>query len=158
MLGIVCVIEDQWNYTLTDRDMDVIQMYSESAGILGADFLAIIDRTTPGIYHNGDNDRIPFSVFKTYDELFEEYPHYTRVFFSQKYKADGYHLVDLNDMAHPHDALYIFGGDGGGLCLKSMEIRSRDIIATIPLPGDLWQIACVSIVLYDRLRKSKQWQ
>jgi len=65
MLGIVCAIEDQWNYTLTDRDIDVLQMYSESAGILGADFLAVIDRTSVGIFHNGDNDRIPFSVYSS---------------------------------------------------------------------------------------------
>ena len=60
---------------------------------------------------------------------------------------------DLRTYTHPERAFYIFGPEDGTLGKRVLE-KCRDKVM-VPTNGCMNLAACVNVVLYDRLQKSK---
>ena len=60
----------------------------------------------------------------------------------------------LQDYTHPERAFYIFGAEDATLGARVLS-RCRDVIY-VPTNGCMNLAACVNVVLYDRLAKSKR--
>lgn len=157
MIGVVIHLEDRWNYTQSDRDIEIMQMFHESAKGLNVNLFIVIDKTTDGIVYKLPTD-IKCEVYKTLDEALQNYLDYTKLYFEHinaippetKY-------ITLNKLAHPKDnVLYIFGGDEAGLNFSGLKLGKKDKIITIDITRMiLWQIVAMTIAMYDRYLKIK---
>jgi hypothetical protein len=153
MIGVVIHLEDRWNYVQSDRDIEIMQMYHESAKGLNANLFIVIDKTTDGMVYKLPTD-IKCEVYKTLDEALENYPDYTKLYFEHP-NAISIDYITLDELIHPQDnVLYIFGGDENGLNITSLKANEQLIAINIS-KYILWSIVAMSIVMYDRYIKVK---
>ena len=154
MVGVVVHLEDKWNYTQSDRDIDILQMFEETVKALGVDTFIIIDKTTDGMVHNFGSIDITYAKYGTLDEALAAYPDVNKFYFehTRSIPAETKYIT-LDELAHPVDnVLYIFGGDEQSLNLHNIEgtVVSIEVSHYI-----LWSIVAMSLVLYDRYIKGK---
>ena len=154
MVGVVVHLEDKWNYTQSDRDIDILQMYEETVKALGVDTFIIIDKTTDGMVHNFGSIDITYAKYNTLEEALAAHPSATKFYFEHKRAIPvETKYITLDELVHPLDnVLYIFGGDEIGLDLSNVDgtIVSIEVSHYI-----LWSIVAMSLVLYDRYIKGK---
>ena len=154
MIGVVVHLEDKWNCTQSDRDIDILQMFEETVKALGVDTFIIIDKTTDGMVHNFGSIDITYAKYNTLDEALAAYPDATKFYFEHKRAIPTEtKYMTLDELVHPLDnVLYIFGGDEVGLDLSSIDgtVVSIEVSHYI-----LWSIVAMSLVLYDRYIKGK---
>jgi len=158
MIGIIIHLEDRWNYTQSDRDIDVLQMYQETVRAFNVDTLIIIDKTTEGIVHKFIGVDTVYATYKTLKEALHAYPDVTKIYFEHENAIPaGTEYSPLNDLIHPKDnVLYIFGGDEQGLNLVEIPLEKDDKIVSIQFTKYiLWSIVSMTTVLYDRYLKGK---
>ena len=152
MIGVVVHLEDKWNYTQSDRDIDILQMFEETVKALGVDTFIIIDKTTEGMVHNFGSIDIAYAKYNTLNEALAACPNTTKFYFEHK-RAIPAEYITLDELIHPQDnVLYIFGGDEIGLDLSNVDgtVVSIEVSHYI-----LWSIVALSLVLYDRYIKRK---
>jgi hypothetical protein len=111
-----------------------------------------------GIKHS-ESTWVHLHEFPTFDDILadSQLDHLTRVFFEPynpvQQPEQG---IDLRDLKHPKNALYIFGS--AHYNPVPGHKRTQDILVQIPTienKGVLWPHQCVAICLYDRLVKNK---
>ena len=154
MIGVVVHLEDKWNYTQSDRDIDILQMFEETVKALGVDTFIIIDKTTEGMVHKFIGVDITYAKYKTLDEVLAAYPGATKFYFEHKRAIPAEtKYITLDELVHPLDnVLYIFGGDEIGLDLSNVD----EIVVSIEVSHYiLWSIVAMSLALYDRYIKGK---
>jgi len=157
MIGIVIHLEDRWNYTQSDRDIEIMQMFHESAKGLNANLFIVIDKTTKGMVYKLPAD-IKCETYKTLEKALQNYPGYTKLYFEHPNAIPPEaKYITLDKLAHPKDnVLYIFGGDEAGLNFPGLKLGKKDKIVTIDITRViLWQIVAMTIALYDRCIKIK---
>lgn len=156
MIGVVIHLEDRWNYTQSDRDIEIMQMYHESAKGLNVDLFIVIDATTEGMVYKLPVD-IKCETYKTLDEALKKYPKYTKLYFEHPNAIPPGKFITLDELKHPkNNVLYIFGGDVGGLNFSEIKLGKEDKIVSINVSHYiLWQIVAMTIALYDRHIKNK---
>lgn len=150
MVGVVIHLEDRWNYTQSDRDMDIMQMFQETVKGLGVDLFVIVDRTTDGMVHKLPTaSDIEYASFGTLTEALQNYPDYERIYFEHP-NAVFVESIALDELVHPADnVLYIFGGDETGLSIT--RLGSNEQMVSINISRYiLWSIVAMTIALYDR--------
>lgn len=155
MIGVVVHLEDRWNYTQSDRDIDVMQMYQESIRALGADLLIIVDKTTEGMFHKLALDQV---AYKSLADVLADYPDATKLYFEHINAIPaGTEYISLDELVHPKEnVLYIFGGDVNGLNFAEIQLKENDKIVSIVFTKYiLWSITSATIVMYDRYMKGK---
>ena len=151
MIGIVICLEDRWNYTQSDRDIDIMQMYQETIKAFGVNLFLIVDKTTNGMVH-----KFPFDIecasYKTLDEILGRYPNYVKLYFEHP-NAISVDYITLDKLVHPKDnVLYIFGGDENGLNIT--KLKDNEKMTSINVSNYiLWSIIAMTIALYDRYVK-----
>lgn len=156
MIGIVIHLEDRWNYTYGDRDIDVLQMYEETVKAFGVDTFIIVDKTTGGMLHKFIGVDITYAKYKTLSEALQAYPNATKFYFEHVNSIPAEtQYISLDKLIHPKDnVLYIFGGDETGLNFAEIELTEDDKIVNIDFTKYiLWTIVAATIVMYDRYRK-----
>ena len=156
MIGVVIHLEDRWNYVQSDRDIEIMQMYHESAKAFNVNLFIVIDKTTEGNVYRFPVD-ITCEVYKTLKEALEKYSDYTKLYFEQARAISG-EYTSLDNLVHPKDnVLYIFGGDERGLQLADVVLSGNDKIVSVDFTSFvLWSITAITIVLYDRYWKWKE--
>ena len=158
MVGVVVHLEDRWNYTQSDRDMDVMQMYEESAKALGADLFVVIDKTTDGMIHRFPAD-IKYASYGSLSEALKAYPAATKLYFEHVDAIPArIQYVALHDLVHPEgDVLYLFGGDEAGLGdLGELVLGEGDAVVSIDVTTYIfWAIVAMTVALYDRHTKAR---
>ncbi|PIU28728.1 hypothetical protein COT08_00580 [Candidatus Woesebacteria bacterium CG07_land_8_20_14_0_80_44_9] len=155
MIGVVIHLEDRWNYAQSDRDIEIMQMFHESAKGLNVDLFIVIDKTTEGMVYKLPVD-IKCEVYKTLDEALQNYPDYTKLYFEHTNAISaGIEHISLDELIHPKDnILYIFGGDEKGLNFSDIKLGKNDKIISILISRYiLWTIVAMTIALYDRYIK-----
>ena len=156
MIGIVVHLEDRWNYTQSDRDIDVVQMYEETVKALNADTFIIVDKTTGGMLHNFESIDITYGKYGTLAEVLAAYPDATKLYFEHTNGIPaGAEYMSLDELAHPPDnVLYIVGGDECGLNFGEIALGENDKIVSILVSKYiLWTLATITMVMYDRHMK-----
>ena len=156
MIGVVIYLEDKWNYTQSDRDIDILQMYQETLAAFGVDKLFIIDKTTNGIVHRTFRLDLPQVIYKSLSEILSEYPNHIKIYFEHKNAIpNNIEYISLSNLIHPEiDVLYVFGGDEGGIRFNDIQMGINDKIVMIDSPDFiLWSIVAIAITMYDRKMK-----
>lgn len=156
-VGVIVALEDSWNYTQSDRDIDIMQMYKETVKALNVDAFIIIDQTSSGMVHNHTDLDIKCETYKTLDEALKNYPDYTKFYFEHPNALPPGKYITLDKVKHPkNNVLYIFGGDVTGLNFSKLKLKNRDRVVSIDVSGYiLWAIVAMTMALYDRHIKLK---
>jgi len=153
MVGVIIQLEDAWNYTQSDRDIEIMQMYHETAKGLNIDLFIIIDKTTKGMVNKFPAD-LKCETYKTLDEALKKYPKYTKLYFEHP-NAVSTKSITLDELTHPKDnVLYIFGGDEEGLNITKLR-KDEKMVSINVSTYILWSIVAMTIALYDRHIKTK---
>jgi hypothetical protein len=158
MIGVVVHLEDRWNYTQSDRDIDVAQMYRETIKAFGADTFIIIDLTTEGLFYKHSDAAIAFASYKSLNDALSAYPDTVKFFFEHPDSIPaGTNYITLDNLVHPVDnVLYVFGGDQTSLNFSTIPIGANDKIVAITISKYvLWGLAAVATAMYDRYLKVK---
>ena len=156
MIGVVIHIEDCWNYTQSDRDIDILQIYQETAKFLGADLFVIVDKTTEGVFSTSRRPDLEYATYNSIGEVISAYPDMAKLYFEHIRTIPlDVKYVSLSDLIHPKDnVLYVFGGDDQGLNFAEIPLGENDQAVTILVPDAiLWVIVAMTIVFTDRNTK-----
>jgi hypothetical protein len=164
MIAVLFHLEDHWNYTQSDRDIDILQMYDETLRAFEVNLMLLVDKTTEGNVHTRIHGTTPaIEVHKDINSALDKYQKLKRVFFEHTNVITNLNLdyITLDKLKHPKDdVLYVFGGDETSLNFKEIKLREKDEIVNINISKYiLWTIVAISVVLSDRYLKFKhKWQ
>lgn len=125
-----------------------------SANNLGASFIFSTGRR----YRHQSSDttktyrNIPYHHYLTFDDFYEHLPFNCRLVGVELVK----NATPLPDFIHPPTAVYILGAEDGGI--KTTTLEKCHQIVKIPSLYCLNVATAASIVMYDRVAKSKKLQ
>jgi len=156
-VGVVVHLDDYWNYTQSDRDIDIMQLYTETIKALNADIFIIIDQTEKGMVHKHNSLDIKCETYKSLPEALKKYSKFTKLYFEHSNALSEKKYTTLEKLKHPKsDCLYIFGSDIKGLNFSNIKLGKNDKIITIEVSKYiLWTVVATSLALYDRSIKQK---
>lgn len=156
-IGVIVFLNDSWNYTQSDRDIDIMQMYKETVKGLNANIFIIIDNTTSGMVHRHSDLELKCETYKTLGEALGRYPKFTKFYFEHPNAIPDANHTTLEKLEHPKDdVLYVFGSDVGGLNVSDLKLGKNDKVVSINVSRYiLWAIVAMTMALYDRHVKLK---